>query len=77
MTLTLILIYIIGYIFAFIQVRKNDSFFGDERRTNKDMLVGMLYSLFSWGCFFYCLAYYLYHAKLPKFKYWLSQTSKF
>ncbi len=76
MALTIILIYLIGYIFAFMQHRKNDLLLNDEKRTNREMMWSLAYSLFSWVWFLFCLGIYLYEAKLPKFKYWLKQESK-
>jgi phosphatidylglycerophosphatase A len=70
-------IYLLGYIFAVMQDRKNDMLLSDEKRTNKDMLFGLIYSLLSWVWFIIGFVIYLREAKLTKFKYWLNQTSKF
>ena len=78
MTLTIyILIYLVGFIFAVMQHRKNHLLFKDNERTNKDLVISLLWSLMSWVWFFILFAMYLYDSKLPKFKYWLSQTSKY
>jgi Na+/H+ antiporter NhaC len=72
-----IAIYLLGVILAFIQDRKNDRLLLDEPRTNLTMLIGLLFSLFSWVWFIIGLSLFMYYAKLPKFKYWLKQESKY
>jgi len=70
-------IYLIGYVFAVMQDRKNDLLFSDEKRTNLSMILGFGFSLLSWIWFLIQFALFIYEAKIPKFKYWLKQTSKF
>ena len=70
-------IYLLGYFFAVIQHRKNHLLFAENERTNEDLIISLLWSLMSWVWFLILFGMYLYDAKLPKFKYWLKQSSKY
>ena len=53
-----ILFYLMGYISAYLQHRKNDRRLNDEPRTNEDLLRGVFMSIFSWGWFVITLVIY-------------------
>lgn len=69
-------IYLIGYIVAYLFHRYNDIVI-DNSRTNKDVLITLVFSLLSWLWVFLCLHVYIDHtSKYEKFKEWLNKNTK-
>ena len=70
------IIYLIGYIFAYMQHRKNDRILDSRNpRTNKDVANTLLLSLFSWAWFLFAWIIYLSQSK--DVKEWLKKESKY
>ena len=69
-----ILIYLIGYALAYLQHRKNDIELDYKDRTNGDMVIGIILSLFSW--IWFILAIIAYWSNKGSIKEWFNKKAK-